>query len=88
MPNTGNMNLEDEDSFIGTLMGLVNQKQFRTAWKFLETNVDPNHIRVHDAGILLENLSNEYGDIGILRDECLLKKNLEVQATQVIKLLK
>ena len=83
-----NTNLSvDEDSLIGTLISLTLQKQFRTAWSFLENNIDPRHIRVQDAGILLQGLSHNYGDIGNLKDECLLKKELQVKAEQVIKLL-
>lgn len=77
----------DEDALIGTLISLTLQKQFRTAWNFLESNVDPRHIRVQDAGILLQGLSQNYGDIGNLKDECLLKKELELKVEQVVKLL-
>jgi len=83
-----NLNLStDEDSFIGTLIALTKQKQFRTAWTYLEKNVDPNHVRVHDAGIILQNLSNYYGDIGKIQDECILRKELEQKVQQVIQLL-
>ena len=69
----------DEDSFIGTLMTLASKKQYRSAWTFLSNNVSPDDTRIHDAGILLEHLSNEYGDIGDLKDECQLKRKLDLQ---------
>lgn len=84
---TGKLNLDDEDSLIGTLINLTHQNKFRSAWSFLQTNVDPEHIRVYDAGVVLQNLSNEYGDIGLLKDDCVLKRDLEMKARQVIKLL-
>ena len=78
----------DEDSFIGTLMTLATKKQYRSAWTYLINNIDSNHIRIHDAGILLEHLSNEYGDIGDIKDECFLKKKLDIQSNLIVKLLR
>lgn len=81
------LNLDDEDSFVGTLINLTQQKSFRSAWNLLEANVNPNNIRIYDAGVVLQSLSNEYGDIGEIRDECLLKKKIDIEVTRVIKLL-
>lgn len=78
----------DEDSFIGTLMTLTTKKYYRSAWTYLSNNVNPDHTRVHDAGILLEHLSNEYGDIGDLKDECTLGKKLDMQSNLIIRLLR
>ena len=82
-----NLNL-DEDSFIGTLMMLATKKLYRTAWTYLSNNISPDNTRIHDAGILFEHLSNEYGDIGDLKDDCLLKKKLDMQSNLIIKLLR
>jgi hypothetical protein len=83
----GKLSFEDEDILIPTLISLTQHKKFRSAWGYLQTNVDPEHIRVYDAGVVLQNLSNEYGDIGDLKDDCVLKRDLEMKVRQVIKLL-
>jgi hypothetical protein len=87
MSNPERLQLEDEDHFFSTLVSLTRQKHFRSAWQFLQSNVDPQNIRVYDAGVALQSLSNEFGDIGDLKDECLLRKDLERKVSQVIKLL-
>lgn len=83
MTKSGKLNI-DEDVFFGTLISLTRQQNFRSAWSFLESNVDPEHVRIYDAGVLLQHLSNEYGDIGILKDECTLKKDLDRKVSQVV----
>lgn len=87
MAKTGIFQVQDEEVFFGTLVSLAQKNQFRTAWNHLRNNVDPEHTRVYDAGVILQNLSNEYGDIGTIKDECLLKKNLNNQVDKVVKLL-
>lgn len=83
---TGRVDLEDEDALIGTLVNLTRQKNFRSAWTYLQKNIDPQHIRVYDAGVLLQQLSNEYGDIE-LKEDCHLRKVLDAQSNLIIKLL-
>lgn len=87
MAKTGLFQVQDEDVFFGTLVSLAQQNQFRTAWNHLISNVDPEHTRVYDAGVILQNLSNQYGDIGAIKDECILKQNLNSQVDKVVKLL-
>lgn len=87
MVKTGKIQIPDEDIFFGTLVSLAQKNQFRTAWNHLINNIDPEHSRVYDAGVILQNLSNEFGDIGPIKDECLLRKNLNNQVEKVIKLL-
>ena len=79
--------IKNEEEIVGTLVGLTQRKFFRSAWNFLENNIDKNETRIHDAGVLLEDLSNEYGDIGELKDECRLKHKLELDVNQVLKFL-
>jgi len=81
------LNSDEEEVLIGTLIGLTKQKNFRTAWDFLINNIPPNSTRVKDAGIVLQDLSNHYGNIGNLKDECLLRKELEQKVERVISLL-
>ena len=88
MTKLEHLGVEDEEAFIGTLVNLALRHQFRTAWNYLETNVDPDNIRIYDAGVLLQQLSNEVGDIGEIKDECILKSKLEFQAGLIQKLLR
>ena len=78
----------DLDSFIGNVTNLISKKMFRTAWTYITSNVDPDDVRIRDTGILIEQLSNEYGDIGELKDDCILRKKLSMQVNMIIKLLK
>ena len=89
MTKTGYLNVPngDEEAFFGTLVGLTQRQQFRTAWNHLRNNVDPEHVRVYDAGVMLEKLSNEFGDIGNLKDDCQLKRQLNAQVNKVVKML-
>ena len=84
---TGKLKIEDEDVFIATLAEHTKQKQFRTAWNFLEQNVDPQHVRIYDAGVLLQQLSDEVGNIGNLKDDCQLQRRLDFQASFIERLL-
>ena len=79
--------INNEDEIVGTLVGLTQRKLFRSAWSFLQNNVSIQETRVKDAGIIIEDLSNEYGDIGDLKDDCRLKKKLEIDVNQVLKFL-
>lgn len=84
MPKTQDLNLQDTETFFDTLISLTRTQKFRTAWTFLENNVDPDNTRVYDAGVLLQDLSNNYGDIGPIHDECVLRKELNIKVNQVI----
>ena len=88
MTKSGILHLEDEDGFFGTLIGLAQQQHFRTAWKYLSTNIDPEHVRVYEAGVLLQDLSNQYGDIGLLKDECHLKQTLDRKVERIVSHLR
>jgi hypothetical protein len=88
MTTTSGILQVDEDIFFGTLISLTRQKNFRSAWTYLQNNVPAEHTRVYDAGVLLEQLSNHYGDIGSLRDDCILKSELEHKVNQVISHLR
>lgn len=83
---TGQLNI-DEDVVLQTLVGLVQCKKFRSAWEFLRSNADPEHFRFYNAGVVLQHLSNQYGDIGDLKDECFLQKELDRHASKVVELL-
>lgn len=76
----------DEDTIVSNLLSLCQQHCFRSAWTFLSNNTDPEHVRFFDAGVVLQHLSNTYGDI-ILKDDCFLKKELEAQTTRITQLL-
>lgn len=78
---------DEEEVLIGTLVSLTRQKHFRAAWDYLTSNVPPNSTRIKDAGIVLQDLSNHYGDIGNLKDDCLLRKELEQKVERVVALL-
>ncbi len=83
MTKSGILNV-DEEVFFGTLISLTRKQNFRSAWTFLENNADPDNVRIYDAGVLLQHLSNEYGDIGSLKDECSLKQDLNRKVNQVV----
>lgn len=85
-PKTGPLN-GDVDLVLQTLVSLVQCKKFRSAWNFLRNNADPEHFRFYNAGVVLQHLSNLYGDIGDLPDECFLQKELDGHALKVIELL-
>lgn len=85
-PKTNELNI-DEDLVLQTLINLVQCKQFRSAWTFLKSNADPDHFKFYNAGVVLQHLSNQYGDIGDLKDECFLQKELDHHANKVIELL-
>jgi len=77
----------DVNFIIDNLVQLVQVKLFRSAWSFLISNADPEHALFYNAGVVLQHLSNQYGDIGELKDECFLKKELESHSTKVIQFL-
>jgi hypothetical protein len=74
----------DEDMIFGTLISLSQQQRFRSAWTFLKQNINPDHPRVYNAGIILQHLSNQYGDIGKLKDDCVLRFELTRNVEQLI----
>lgn len=79
-------NEEIVEAVVDTLVGLTQRKMFRSAWSLLQSNINLQDTRIHDAGIILQDLSNEYGDIGEL-DDCRLRKKLELKVNQVLKFL-
>lgn len=80
-------NNEITEAIIDSLVGLVQRKLFRSAWNLLQNNLNLQDTRIHDAGVMIENLSNEYGDIGDLKDDCHLKRKIELDVNQVLKFL-
>lgn len=76
--------LQVDDSVLDTLISLAQAKRFRAAWEFIRNNADVEHSRFYNASVLLQHLSNQYGDIGNLKDECILQKELDRQATRVV----
>lgn len=74
----------DEDMIFGTLISLSQQQRFRSAWAFLKQNINTEHPRVYNAGIILQHLSNQYGDIGRIKDECVLKFELDRNVEQLV----
>lgn len=85
-PKTQPLNI-DMDLVLQTLVGLIQCKKFRSAWNFLKSNADPEHFKFYNAGVVLQHLSNQYGDIGDLKDECFLQKELDRHALKVLELL-
>lgn len=85
-PKTQPLNI-DMDLVLQTLVGLIQCKKFRSAWNFLKSNADPEHFKFYNAGVVLQHLSNQYGDIGDLKDECFLQKELDRHASKVLELL-
>ena len=79
---------EELETIVMQLIAHIEKKQFRTAENFLKNNINNNDPRIAPANILIENLSNMYGDIGELKDECFLRKDLDSKSQTIINLLR
>lgn len=78
---------DEAREIIDTLVGIVKERNFRTAWTLLSKNIPSSNVRVKDAGIELQNLSNLYGDIGNIKDDCVLRRELEQKVERIVALL-
>lgn len=83
---TGDLGI-DVEFVVQSLVSMTKLKHFRSAWEFLKNNGDPEHVRFYNAGVVLQHLSNQYGDIGNLKDECLLQHELDRHSSKIIELL-
>lgn len=77
----------DEEMIEQNLRVLISQKHFRTAWHLVSNNGLSKHYRFYSLGVWLEHHSNQYGDIGELPSECLLKNELEENVQRLLSLL-